>query len=253
MKLLRFKRMNIKMIHYTFVLILLLITISPSNASWFDKLKEVITSDSPSSDSASITDNDIAGALKDALTVGSTNVVSQLSAAGGFNNDANIRIPLPESLQTVQNTMNKFGMGSSLNNLENKLNEAAETATEKAKPLFLNAIKDMTWSDVKTILNGPSDAATQYFKGKMSSPLAEEMKPIVDASLNEVGAINAYNSAMGKYKSLPLVPDVQADLTQHVLNKGIEGIFYYLALEEKAIRENPAKRTTDLLKKVFAK
>jgi len=149
--------------------------------------------------------------------------------------------------------MNKFGMGSSLNNLENKLNEAAETATEKAKPLFINAIKEMSWSDAKTILNGPSDAATQYFKGKMSARLSQEMKPLVDASLSEVGAINAYNNAIGKYKSLPLVPDVQADLSQHVLDKGIDGIFYYLALEEKAIRENPAKRTTDLLKKVFSK
>ena len=75
----------------------------------------------------------------------------------------------------MQKTMNKFGMGSSLNNLENKLNEAAEIPTEKAKPLFLDAIKQMTWSDVKSILNGPDDAATQYFKGKMSSPLTAEM------------------------------------------------------------------------------
>ena len=225
---------------------------TPLYAGWFDKLKDIISTDSSSTSSSSITDNEIAGALKDALTVGSSNVVSQLSAAGGFNNDPNIHIPLPDSLQTVQKTMNKFGMGSSLNNLENKLNEAAETATEKAKPLFLNAIKALTWEDVKTILNGPDDAATQYFKSKMSSPLSAEMKPIVDASLNEVGAIKAYNNAIGKYKSLPLVPDVQADLTQHVLNKGIDGIFYYLALEEKAIRDDPAKRTTDLLKKVFA-
>lgn len=87
----------------------------------------------------------------------------------------------------------------------------------------------------------------------MSSPLLAEMKPIVDTSLNEVGAIKSYNKAMGKYKDLPLVPDVQADLSQHVLDKGIAGIFHYLAIEEKAIRENPAKRTTDLLKKVFAK
>lgn len=231
----------------------MIIYVTPIHASWFDKIKEVISTESNTSSGTSVTDNEIAGALKDALTVGSSNVVSQLSAPGGFNSDANIRIPLPDSLQTVQQTMNKFGMGSSLNNLENKLNEAAETATEKAKPLFIDAIKELSWDDVKTILNGPDDAATQYFKGKMSSPLAAEMKPIVDASLNEVGAINAYNSAMSKYKSLPLVPDVQADLSNHVLNKGIDGIFYYLALEEKAIRENPAKRTTDLLKKVFAK
>ena len=238
---------------YTAFYLVIIFAVSPAYASWFDKLKDVISSDTATSTGSSLTDNDIAGALKDALTVGSSNVVSQLSAPGGFNSDSNIRIPLPDSLQTVQKTMNKFGMGSSLNNLENKLNEAAETATEKAKPLFINAIKELSWDDVKAILNGPNDAATQYFKGKMSAPLSAEMKPIVDTSLSEVGAINAYNSAMGKYKSLPLVPDVQADLTQHVLNKGIDGIFYYLALEEKAIREDPAKRTTDLLKKVFAK
>jgi len=229
------------------------ISLNPLQAGWFDKFKEVINTSSNSTSGSSLSDNEIAGALKDALSIGSENVVSQLSAPGGFNSDSNIRIPLPDSLQAVQKTMNKFGMGSSFNNLEDKLNEAAETATEKAKPLFLNAIKEMSWDDVKTILNGPNDAATQYFKGKMSAPLSAEMKPIVDSSLNEVGALKTYNNAMGKYKNLPLVPDVQADLTQHVLDKGIDGIFYYLAIEEKQIRENPAKRTTDLLKKVFTK
>tara|TARA_R110002096_G_scaffold37793_3_gene104762 strand:- start:530 stop:1270 length:741 start_codon:yes stop_codon:yes gene_type:complete len=237
----------------TVCIILAVALLAPLQAGWFDKFKDVINTDGKNSSSSSLTDNEIAGALKDALSIGSENVVSQLSAPGGFNSDASIRIPLPDSLQTVQKTMNKFGMGSSLNSLENKLNEAAELATDKAKPLFLNAIKELSWSDVKNILNGPDDAATQYFKAKMSSPLSAEMKPIVDNSLNEVGAINTYNNAMGKYKALPLVPDVQADLSQHVLDKGIDGIFYYLAAEEKAIRENPAKRTTDLLKKVFAK
>ena len=226
--------------------------LTSSQAGWLDKLKDVISTDSSSSSSA-LTDSDIAGALKDALTVGSENVVSQLSAPGGFNSDPKIHIPLPESLVTVQDTMNKFGMGSSLNNLELKLNEAAETATEKAKPLFIDAIKQLTWDDVKNILNGPDDAATQYFKGKMSTPLSAEMKPVVESSLNEVGAIKSYDNVMGKYKSLPLVPDVQADLTQHVLDKGIDGIFYYLALEEGKIRNDPAKRTTELLKKVFGK
>ncbi len=243
---------NKRLVQLILLFSIAVIGFSPSYAGWFDKLKEVISTDSSGSSSSSVTDNDIAGALKDALNVSSDNVVSQLSAAGGFNSDPNIRIPLPDSLQTVQKTMNKFGMGSSLNHLENKLNEAAETATEKAKPLFVNAIKELTWDDVKTILNGPDDAATQYFKGKMSSPLAAEMKPIVDNSLNEVGAIKSYNNAMGKYKSLPLVPDVQADLSQHVLDKGIDGIFYYIAIEEGKIRNDPAKRTTELLKKVFA-
>ncbi len=224
--------------------------LSTVQAGWLDTVKDVISSDTTSS--AALTDSEMAGGLKDALIVGSENVVSQLSAPGGFNSDPAIHIPLPESLQTVQKTMDKFGMGSSLNNLELKLNEAAEIATKKAQPLFLDAIKQLTWDDVKNILNGPDDAATQYFKGKMSLPLAAEMKPIVDESLNQVGAINTYNNVMGKYKSLPLVPDVQADLSQHVLDKGIDGIFHYLAVEEANIRNDPAKRTTDLLKKVFA-
>ena len=87
----------------------------------------------------------------------------------------------------------------------------------------------------------------------MSAPLSDEMRPVVESSLNEVGAIKSYDNVMGEYKKLPLVPDVQADLTQHVLDKGIDGIFYYLALEEGKIRNDPAKRTTELLKKVFGK
>ena len=233
--------------------VVVLLTFTAGHAGWFDKLKDVIGTDSNSSSTSAVTDGDIAGALKDALTIGSSNVITQLSAPGGFNSDPKIHIPLPESLTTVQETMNKFGMGSALNNLELKLNEAAEVATEKAKPLFIDAIKQLTWDDVKNILNGPDDAATQYFKGKMSAPLSAEMKPVVENSLNQVGAIKSYDNVMGKYKSLPLVPDVQADLTQHVLDKGVDGIFYYLALEEGKIRNDPAKRTTELLKKVFGK
>ena len=245
-----YKMKNVMQLVVGLVVIFALTTV---NAGWFDKIKDVLSTDSNGSSGTALTDNDIAGALKDALTVGSENVVSQLSAAGGFNSDPKIHIPLPESLTTVQETMNKFGMGSSLNNLELKLNEAAEVATEKAKPLFINAIKQLTWDDVKNILNGPDDAATQYFKSKMSAPLSTEMKPVVEDSLNQVGAIKSYDNIMGKYKSLPLVPDVQADLTQHVLDKGVDGIFYYLALEEGKIRNDPAKRTTELLKKVFGK
>lgn len=238
----------------TAIFVFLLLT--PVQAGWLETIKNVLNSSSELSSADNnlvLSDNDIVGALQDALNIGSENVVNQLSAPGGFNLDSNIHVPLPNSLQTVQKTMNKFGMGSYLNNLETKLNQAAEAATEKAKPLFINAIKELTWEDAKNILNGPDDAATQYFKGKMSAPLATEMKPIVDQSLNEVGAVKSYNSLMGKYKSFPLVPDVQANLTEHVVNKGIDGVFYYLAIEEGKIRNDPAKRTTELLKKVFSR
>jgi len=109
----------------------------------------------------------------------------------------------------------------------------------------------MTMDDVRQIYNGPDDAATRYFQEKMSGPLAEEMRPIVNDSLAEVGAVQLYNTALGEYKTLPFVPDVQTDLTGYVVEKGMDGIFHYVAIEEAAIRQNPAARTTELLQKVF--
>ena len=123
----------------------------------------------------------------------------------------------------------------------------------KASKLFGNAIAQMTIDDAKAILNGPKDAATKYFQGKMSGPLMSEMKPIVDSQLSQVGAIASYDKMIGQYKSIPFVPDAKANLTNHVLEKAIAGVFLYLGREEAAIRENPAKRTTDLLKKVFSR
>ena len=137
--------------------------------------------------------------------------------------------------------------------LELKLNRAAEVATPKAKQLFSNAIKSLTMEDVKGIYNGPDDAATQYFKGKMSPDLSNEMRPVIEESLSQVGAVRSYDNMMKQYKSIPFVPDVKADLTDHVVEKGMDGIFYYMAKEEAAIRQDPVKRTTDILKKVFTK
>jgi hypothetical protein len=137
--------------------------------------------------------------------------------------------------------------------VELKLNRAAEDATPKAKQLFWNAISAMTIRNVKQIYNGPDDAATEYFKGKMTSDLLKEMQPIIENSLSRVGEIQSYDAMMSKYKSLPFVPDIKANLTDHVLEKGMEGIFYYMAREEAAIRQNPAKRTTEILKKVFTR
>ena len=123
----------------------------------------------------------------------------------------------------------------------------------KARTLFGNAISEMSIVDARKILNGPKDSATRYFRGKMSAPLAGEMKPIVNDQLGQVGAIASYDRMIGQYKSIPFVPDAKANLTQYVLDKAIAGVFLYLGREEAAIRENPAKRTTELLQKVFAK
>ncbi|MCG8695808.1 MAG: DUF4197 domain-containing protein [Minwuiales bacterium] len=199
-----------------------------------------------------LTSGEISAGLKEALRVGTEAVVAQLGRPDGFNADKAIHIPLPKSLGTVQSTLKGVGMSSMLDDLELRLNRAAEAATPRAKELFLQTINEMTLDDVKAIFEGPDDAATRYFQVKMSGPLAEEMRPIVDSSLAEVGAIQAYEDTMGQYQKIPLVPDVKADLTGHVVDKGLDGIFHYVAKEEAAIRNNPAKRTTDLLKRVFA-
>jgi hypothetical protein len=202
--------------------------------------------------SASLSDSDIGAGLKEALRIGSDNVVGQLGRTNGFNTDPKIHIPLPASLQSVQQTLGRVGMSGMLDDLELRLNRAAEAATPKAKAIFHDAIAAMRWEDVRDIQNGADDSATQYLKSKMSAPLKAEMRPVVDSSLAEVGAINSYDAVMGQYKSMPFVPDVKADLTEHVLDRGLDGMFLYLAAEEAAIRQNPAKRTTELLQKVFS-
>jgi hypothetical protein len=147
--------------------------------------------------------------------------------------------------------MDKAGLGAYADDVELKLNRAAEAATPKAKALFVNAISQMSFEDAKSILNGADDAATQYFKKTTSSDLTEAFTPVVEETLEQIGAVKAYDQMMEKYKSMPLVPDLKGNLTDYAVKEALNGIFYYLAKEEKAIRENPAKQTTALLKKLF--
>lgn len=234
----------------------------PANAkaegSWWDTGVDVLKSISGVNQKndqgvigAGLTSTDIRDAFKQALRIGTENVVDQLGTTGGFNADPAIHIPLPGQLQTVKTLLDRVGMSALTDDLELKLNRAAEAATPKAKELFFQAITEMTFEDVSTIYNGPEDSATQYFQQKMTEPLKLEMKPIVEQTLSQVGAVNAYDQFIDQYKTIPMVPDVKANLTEHVLQKGLEGIFHYLAEEEASIRQNPAKQTTELLKKVF--
>ena len=212
--------------------------------------ESVISGDS-SSAVGSLSTDEITRGLKEALTTGSNAVVSQLGAANGFSGDPAIRIPLPSSLAKARKLAAKVGLEGSFDDLELKLNEAAEEATPKAKALFVSAIKDMSVEDAKGILQGPDNAATEYFRGKTGNSLQAQMRPIVDKALADVGAVSSFKSLLAKYNKIPLAPKVSADLTSHVVDEGSDGIFYYLAQEEKAIRENPLKRTSEILKSVF--
>lgn len=234
---------------------LLLFSIN-TQASWWDELfSPEATEKTQNTNTAehSVSAIDLNAAFKEALQLGSQNVVSQLAVTDGFNSDSAIHIPLPDELKTVKKLLATAGMGSLVDDLELKLNRAAEAATPQAKALFIESIQAMTFEDINAIYNGPEDSATQYFKSKMTLPLSEKMRPIVQQSLSQVGAVQAYDKMLGEYADLPFVPDVKADLTTHVVDKGISGIFFYLAKEEIAIRQDPMKQTSALLKQVFGK
>ena len=195
--------------------------------------------------------DEIADAFKQALRIGSRNVVQKLGTEDGYFKDPEVHIPLPDQLETVKKALDTIGMGSMTDDLELKINRAAEAAAPKARKLFVDAISQMSFDDVMQIYKGPDDAATRYFQKKMTPELSKEMRPIVDDTLSEVGAVQSFDKVMGRYRDLPLVPDVKADLTDYVVEKGMDGIFHYVAREEAAIRKDPARRTTELLKKVF--
>ena len=198
-----------------------------------------------------LAEDEIAAGLREALHVGAERVVAQVGTVDGFNLDPDIHIPLPGTLQDVQSALGAVGMAGLADDLELKLNRGAEAAAPEARRLFFKAIEKMTLDDVQKIYNGPDDAATQYFRRKMSPRLAKRMTPIVEDSLAEVGAVQSYDAMMSQYDTLPFMPDVSADLTDYVVEQGMDGIFHYIALEEAAIRNDPAARTTEILQKVF--
>ncbi len=216
-----------------------------------EALKSIQDGQGGSSTSALLSDQEIGSGLREALKVGVETVVGQVGTADGYNADPLIHIPLPKSLANVQDVLNRIGMSDLMDDLELRLNRAAEKAAPEARAVFWQAIDEMTLDDVRQIFNGPDDAATRYLERTMSDPLVSRMRPIVDASLSDVGAVRAYDNALGQYKAIPFVPDAKADLSQHVLERALKGLFLYLAEEEAAIRQNPAKRTTELLQKVF--
>lgn len=195
---------------------------------------------------------DIVAGLKEALGVGTERAVGTVGALDGFNADPKIHIPLPESLSKVQSALKTVGMSDMADELELKINRAAEEASGQATDIFWSAIENMSFDDAKGILNGPDDAATQYLRKTTGGQLKESMRPVVDSSLSEVGAIQSYDAMMGEYEAIPFMPDAKADITDYALEKTMDGLFYYVAQEEAAIRNDPVKRSTELLQKVFA-
>jgi len=235
------------------LVILFLFTLLLQSCALSDKhqLNKIFESSQNSLSKIPLTEKDIAAGLKEALKIGTERVVAQLGKRNGYLNDKAIHIPLPAKLQKVHNTLKQVGLGRYTKELEVRMNRAAEVSAKKTKKLFWIAIKDMRWQDVQAIYKGKPNAATQYFKKKMTPSLKRMMKPVINQSLSTVGAVKEYKKVVKKYHEIPFVPRIKEDLAGYVMNKAINGLFYYLAKEEAAIRKDPAKRTTELLKRIF--
>lgn len=199
----------------------------------------------------SLSATDIAAGLKEALKTGTAKVTGQLGAKDGFNADPAVHIPLPGTLQKVQSGLKMVGMSGLADDLELRLNRAAEAAAPQAKAIFWKAVESMTLDDARSILNGPQDGATQYFKKAMTPDLKTAMRPIVDEKVAEAGAVKSLDSLTAAAKGLAPGVDGKAMLSDHVLDYALSGLFSYLGKEEAAIRSDPAQRTSDLLRKVF--
>lgn len=201
---------------------------------------------------AKVSDADATAGLREALKVASERTVGQVGKADGYLKDSAIRVPLPGALAKGKSMLQAVGAAGLVDDLETRMNRAAEAAAPKAKDIFIKAISDMSLQDAQGILKGPQDAATQYFRRTTGQPLSTAMRPIIDASMRDVGALQSYRNVTDKLSALPGGGVGGLDITDHVLEKALDGLFHYIAKEEAAIRSNPAARSTELLKKVFS-
>ena len=195
---------------------------------------------------------DIAGGLKEALNNGITKQVSKLTATDGFYKNEAVKILLPEELRKVDSGLRRIGLSSLADEGLKVLNRAAEDAVKEATPIFVSAVKNMSFTDAKGILLGNDTSATAYLQNSTSVSLYNKFNPVIKNSFSKVGADKVWANIITKYNSIPLVTKVNPDLTDYVTNQAMNGVFKMVAVEEKNIRNNISARTTPLLQKVFA-
>jgi hypothetical protein len=199
---------------------------------------------------AGLTNAEIVNGLKEALQVGAERGTSKLSMVDGFFKDAALKILMPQEAKKVENTLRNFGMGKQVDNAILAMNRAAEDAAKSAAPIFINAVKQMSFEDALGILKGGDFAATNYLKGKTTQSLTEAFRPVIESSLQKVNATKYWNTVFTTYNKFGK-EKVNTDLAAYVTEKALIGIFYQLGLEEQKIRKDPLARTSDILKKVF--
>lgn len=226
-----------------------------SEAGWGDFLNKYIGSDDKKNSGpalAGLTDDEMVHGLKEALSIGVQHAISLLGQDGGFLNDASVRIPMPSALKSVEKGLRAVKQDKYADQFIGTMNRAAEKAIPLASEIFGNAIKKLSLEDAKSILSGPDDAATAFFRRNTEGQLSESLFPLIQNATNETGVTSSYKNLTKKAGILGgLIDEDDLDLDKHITSKALDGLFIKLAVEEAKIRQDPLARGSDLLKKVF--
>jgi hypothetical protein len=193
----------------------------------------------------------VANGLKQALEVGTQRTTTTLSAPGGFGSNPRLRLRLPGEMGTLASAFRRIGLGARVDTFEDSMNRAAEEAAARAVPVFSTAITSMSIADAFEILNGPDNAATVYFQERTSASLRREFSPVAASAMQEVGLYRAYREIVARYDAIPFTKPPALDLEAYITDQTLSALFAELALEEARIREDPAARSTALLRRVF--
>lgn len=198
-----------------------------------------------------VTNLEISTGLKQALELGVTEQVSMLTQPDGFFQNEMVRILLPDDLQRVDSGLRSIGLGNLVDEGLRVLNKAAEEAVSEATPIFVEAIKQMTFQDARGILMGDQNAATAYLKRTTQEALYQKFEPVIQSNFNKVGANEIWTNIIDRYNRIPLVTRVNPNLTQYVTEEALNGVYTMIEVEEKEIRSSVNARSTDLLRRVF--
>lgn len=201
---------------------------------------------------ATPTESEVANGLKEALVQGATNGSETLSQVDGYFANALVKIVFPPEAQKVETTLRNIGMGKLCDDVILSVNRAAESAAVEAKAILINSARQMTVNDAMDILFGANDAATQYFERTSTAQLIEKFTPVIDKSLKSVNATKYWSEAINYYNQIPLVEDINPDLTAYVTEKALDGLFTTIAQEELKIRTNINSRESEIVKEIFA-
>jgi hypothetical protein len=246
-------------------IIALVVFVNSATAGWLDSLGLKSSTNVTVGTAAlgALSQTQMANGLKEALGNGLQNAIKQLGHDGGFLTNMNVRIPLPEKLQSVEKTLRAIKQDKLADEFVTTMNRAAEQAVPEAAAVFGDAVKQMSIEDAQSILTGTNNAATQFFRRTTQTNLYAKFYPIVKAATAKAGVTSAYKNMLGKVSSgggfggtfgglaTSYLGADALDVDAYVTNKTLDGLFKMVAEEEKRIRENPLARTTDLLKQIF--